>query len=329
MKKVYAKDLIQSEANTTFSSDFILSSVNIGKTKSGKEMIRLNIGDKTGSIASVIWETVGLPADLLKDATIVYVTGVINYYNGKVQATVSSIAPRSPYSADSDFEKATKFSIDEMWEKMSNYAWSFSNTQIGIVARSLMLDEKRSELFKRAPAATSMHHAFVGGLLEHTTQMLDMADSLLNLPFFKDLNRDLCMFGVMFHDFGKIYEYESSAGFKATEQGILVGHIAKTCALIEVEALTFKIDDRIRDNLQHVVLAHHGCLEYGSPVPMSTPEAVFVHHVDNLHGTVFGFLQKVENDARPGDLAVRHGYDGSKVLVKRFNDVIKEIEETK
>jgi 3'-5' exoribonuclease len=172
-----------------------------------------------------------------------------------------------------------------------------------------------------------MHHAFKGGLLEHTLQMLQTGETLLKLPFYAEvLNKDLCLFGLMMHDFSKIFEYSPTAGFKKTIHGVLVSHIPKTACLIELSADKFGVPDEIKDHLQHVVLAHHGCLEYGSPVDMATPEAMFVHYIDNLHGDIFGVVQKMATEVPAGAEIWKHPVTRKNLVVKRFNEVLKEYE---
>jgi 3'-5' exoribonuclease len=172
-----------------------------------------------------------------------------------------------------------------------------------------------------------MHHAFQGGLLEHTLQMTECADALLKLPFFEPLNRDLCLFGILFHDFGKIFEYHPDHGFKKTIQGVLVPHIPMMGALIFETCNKFGVPEIIRDHLVHVVLAHHMQLAWGSPVIPAVPEAAFVHYVDNLHGTVFGWLQKIEANKSSGS-EILTKWDGvnSALLATPFTTILKTVE---
>jgi 3'-5' exoribonuclease len=214
-----------------------------------------------------------------------------------------------------------------MWSKLVDTISSLDNVMIRSISEDIMLSAGLSEAFRRSPAATGMHHAFIGGLLEHTWQMVESAEALLALPYYREeLNRDLCLFGILFHDFGKIFEYAPDT-FKQTAQGRLVSHIPMVAAMIYHECQKQDVPEVVRDHLMHVVLAHHRKLEWGSPVQPATPEAMFVHFIDNLHGDVFGAVQKIESDGGPGVDFVRRGYNEPLVLVDRFDSVLGRLAE--
>ena len=249
-------------------------------------------------------------------------------YQGRAQAVIEALAPRGQV-LDSDFERSSRYDIQMMWGELVGYVTAMTSKSIRVVAEDLLLHQGWEEAFRRSPAATGMHHAFVGGLLEHTWQMLRCGEALLKLPFMAEvLNADLCMFGLMFHDFGKIFEYKSQGGFQRTLQGRLVPHIPMTGALILESGNKHGIPEVIRDHLMHVVLAHHGKVEWGSPVTMNIPEAGFVHYIDHLHGDVFGWLQRIEREAKPGDEVIK-GW-GNELIVERFSAILKrcELEDT-
>lgn len=313
-------------------ADFMVGEVMIADTSNGKKMARMELSDKSGKIGCVMWD---YPADLstatrgeqlLKSGEVVRILGSAGEYKGKAQLIVSNIYNRVS-TTDEAFERVSKYGIDDMWYEFMNFVHGFESPSVRRVAQDIALDEARSARFRGSPAATGMHHAFKGGLLEHTLQMLQSGEALLKLPCYAEvLNRDLCLFGLMFHDFSKIYEYHPSAGFKKTMHGVLVGHISKTCALIEVSCDKLGIDEEIKDHLQHVILAHHGRIDYGSPVDMATPEAMFVHFIDHLHGDVFGTVQKFETEVQPGTEIWKHNVTRKNMIVRRFTDILKEKE---
>lgn len=313
--KTMVKDLCQGQQ---ICSDFLLKDVKTGISKRNTNYIRCNLADKTGSVVAVWWDWDGVEIP----SGIVHVIGQISEYQGAPQIVIERVLPRKSTS-DEDFEKISQYPVDQMWGRILATIDGIENHHIRSIAADLMLTQGYEHAFKRCPAASGMHHAFVAGLLEHTTQMLEMADNLFRLPFISSaLNKDLCMFGLMFHDFGKIFEYEHSGGFKYTIQGMLVPHIPMTGAMIYETANRYSAPEIIRDHLMHVVLAHHGRMEYGSPVNMAIPEAAFVHYIDNLHGDVYGWIQKI-GDAK--DETVKHA--SRNLLVRRFSDIIQEIED--
>lgn len=328
MPKQMIKDIKSGDA---IDSDFMVGDLSVMDTKNGKKMGRVDLIDKSGKVSCVMWDFQTEAANathgesLLKTGRVVHINGTAGEYQGKPQIIIAIVTSRES-TTNEDFEKVSKYSVSEMWYEFLKYVHGFDSAHIKTVAQDIVLNEDRVQRFMNAPAATGMHHAFKGGLLEHTLQMLQTGEALLKLPFYKEaLNADLCMFGLMFHDFSKMYEYSADAGFKKTTHGILVGHIAKTAALIEVSCDKFGVPDEIKDFLQHVVLAHHGRVDYGSPVDMAIPEAQFVHFIDHLHGDVFGTVQKFETEAK-GQEIWKHPVTRKNMVVTRFSDVLKSCE---
>ena len=154
---------------------------------------------------------------------------------------------------------------------------------------------------ERAPAATKMHHAFVGGLLEHTLNLLELA--LLVIPRYPQVSLDLVLGGILLHDAGKTRELEYGTGFDYSTEGKLVGHIALAAMWVhekarELERETGKPFPReIENAIKHIILAHHGRYEFGSPKLPATMEAIAIHHLDNLDAKLNQFAQTIEQDA--------------------------------
>ncbi len=297
--------------------DYLLRDVKTGTTKRGTPFIRCQLCDKSGSVVAVFWNWDGreIPSGVVR------VRGRVDEYQGVPQIVIESIAARESTS-DESFIKTTRYSVEGMWNEILSAIYDMENHHIRAVAYHLFVEGGYAQAFKTSPAATTMHHAFQGGLLEHTHQMVEVARKLFELPFLSTvLNKDLCLFGIIFHDFGKIFEYEHGGTFQPTVQGKLVPHIPMTGALIFEAANKHGVPEIVRDHMMHVVLAHHGCMEYGSPVDMAIPEAAFVHYVDNMHGDIFGWKQATSQAV--GD-TVRHG--GRQLLVRSFNEVLEGLQ---
>ena len=234
------------------------------------------------------------------------------------------MGPRTTES-DEDFIAISKYPVGQMWGVITEVLTNFESNYFGSVASDIMLNQGYTEAFQTGPAASGMHHAFVSGLLEHTSQMCQTALKLFELPFYSEaLNKDLCLFGILFHDFCKIMEYHPGAGFKRTLQGILVPHIPMMGALIFETCNKFGVPEVIRDHMMHVVLAHHGQQAWGSPVDMAIPEAAFVHYLDHLHGDVFGWIQKIEAASKEETTKSL----SRTLVVPRFSDILKTCEVT-
>ena len=324
MSRIPVKDF--KDGDMVLLQTFYVSELFVGKTKNGKDYANLKLSDKTGNIAAKVWDWADAPKELFKVGGFLDVSGPVSTYNNTLQLTVKGYGPATT-TDKSEFEKVSKFDPDEMHRNFLGYIDCFNHDWFRKVATKI--HEKYSGLFHTKPAATGMHHAFKHGLLEHTVQMLQTDEALLDLPIYADaLNRDLCMFGIMFHDYGKIFEYGDGPGFQTTVSGRKVGHIPKMGAIIYHEATLLGVPEVIVDEMMSVVLSHHGRVAWGSPNPPSSPEAWFVHYVDNLHGTVFGVLQRIEDDNSPSE-TVKHGFneDACYVPKKRFSKLLKEIDD--
>lgn len=324
MSRVKVKDL--KVGDVVRMQTFSLSNLKVGDTKNMKKYIALSVGDKTGSIGGVFWDYGNLQPEmqnLFVSGALIDLSGVVQKYNGTMQLNISGVGPATNTDM-SEFEKISEFNPSIMYRNFLGYIDCFNNDWFKNLA--LSISEEYVEMFYVKPAATGMHHAFKHGLLEHTIQMLETADKLFELPFYANkLNKDLCMFGIMFHDYGKIFEYGDAPGFERTVSGIKVGHIPKMAAIIYHKAKLLEIPDIIIDDMMSVVLSHHGRVAWGSPATPSTPEGIFVHFVDNLHGSVFGAIQRIEGslDAAP---TVKHGFgeDAYNLVKKRFSETLLE-----
>lgn len=325
------KTVKELKADDCLSGDeFMVSGFTTGTTKGGKPFASLKLNDKTGSVSAKIWDYGMRSCDnFVKDGAIIRIVGRVEVYKDQPQVVISEIGPAVNTDA-SRYEKVSAFNPATMKSLFDKFVSAFESVLMTTIAKEI-IDLCEQEImggFMNKPAATGMHHAFKHGLLEHTTQMLETADKLFELPFYADnLNKDLCMFGIMFHDYGKIFEYGDGPGFKKTVSGVKVTHLPKLAAIIYHVCKTWDISSELCDELMSVVLSHHGEIAYGSPVMPSTPEGWFVHYVDNLHGKVFGILQALENDSS-GDEMIKYGYGDSKhsITKKRFADVLKETE---
>lgn len=322
MREIWVKDL---KAGQEANLELMVTSLKQNTDRNGQPYVIATACDKTGSIDLKCWKT-ALNADGSFGGVKVGAVGkfalVIEEYKGKIGGTITLLVGPVENPDFRNFEKSSVYDPEDMWRQFSHYIKSFDSQHFREVAETLF-DPGSEERFKLSPAATGMHHAFKHGLLEHTLQMLDCACSLLDLHFFSPLNKDLCMFGVMFHDFGKIYEYSPAAGFAKTAEGILVPHIPMMGARIYETCERLGVPDEVRNYMMHVVLAHHGKIEWGSPVTFACPEAAFVHYVDNLHGTVFGIIQKRESAGSEESVRYGFGSDSCTILTKPFNDVLK------
>jgi len=298
------------------------------KASNNEPFVVAVLADKTGTLEANVWNHTLDDAGTclgMKAGAVYEVSIQVSEYKEKLSGKLNGFSHPKIKFDEKDFFKTSDYDPEQMWTDFQKYLTGFESETFKSVAASLF-DAESTELFRKAPAATGMHHAFLHGLLEHTLQMLQICEKLLEFPFFKKpLNKDLCMFGVMFHDFGKIYEYSTEPGFKKRLQGILVGHIPMVAARILETCNKLGVPEEVRDHMMHVVLSHHRFKRWGSPMTFACPEAAFIHYIDNLHGDVFGIIQKRETATND---TVVYGFDEDRTTILKtpFNDVMKAVE---
>ena len=275
---------------------YLLRECQLRTTKTGKYYLHVELGDKTGQIGARMWNATEALFKALDKAEFVRVAGRAEVYQDSLQLIINIVRA---VSADEvtieDFLPATTQDVDEMYAKLRELADSVGNAHLSQLLDSFLEDEDFSARFKKAPAAVSYHQPFLGGLLEHTLAVTEMADYVAER--YPLLDRDLLITGTILHDIGKIEELSYVRAFDYTDRGRLIGHL-----IIAVEM----IQDRVRqiegfpqhlfDLLSHLVLSHHGEYEWGSPKLPMTAEAIALHHLDNLDAKVEASTRAIETD---------------------------------
>lgn len=266
----------------------------VGKTKSGKSYYSLLLQDKTGSIDAKIWE-LNNGIGHFDSMNYVRVDGQITTFNNALQLNVKKIriADEGEYAQD-DYMPCTKKDVDEMFADLLKLVDSLEHSYYKTLLKSFFVDDKEiAAEFKRHSAAKSIHHGYIGGLLEHSLAVAKMCDYYTT--YYKRLNRDLLITAALLHDIGKIYELSGFPENDYTDAGQLLGHIVMG---------TMMIRDRIKDipdfpakaanELEHCILAHHGELEYGSPKKPALLEALALSFADNTDAKIQTFMEALD-----------------------------------
>lgn len=266
----------------------------VGKTKSGKSYYSLLLQDKTGSIDAKIWE-LNNGIGHFDSMNYVRVDGQITTFNNALQLNVKKIriADEGEYAPD-DYMPCTKKDVDEMFSDLLKLVDSLEHPYYKTLLKSFFVDDKEiATEFKRHSAAKSIHHGYIGGLLEHSLAVAKMCDYYTT--YYKRLNRDLLITAALLHDIGKIYELSGFPENDYTDAGQLLGHIVMG---------TMMIRDRIKDipdfpakaanELEHCILAHHGELEYGSPKKPALLEALALSFADNTDAKIQTFMEALD-----------------------------------
>jgi 3'-5' exoribonuclease len=254
----------------------------------GSEYLELRLADASGDLKAFLWDVRAVEGDLDRVApdAFLWVKGLASSYNGRLQLRLDKVRPADDAEVGDPgrFFPASARPVSEMLAELDAALASVKDPWIARLLRALFLEDQALRgAFARAPAAKSMHHAWLGGLLEHTLSVLAVADRACG--HYRHLNRDLVVAGVLLHDLGKTAELSYARSFGYTDAGNLLGHIALEAQWIQKAAEAIPgFPDELRMHLLHIVLSHHGRLEYGSPVVPKTPEALLVHMLDDLDG---------------------------------------------
>lgn len=254
----------------------------------GSEYLELRLADASGDLKAFLWDVRAMEGDpdrVVPDAFL-WVKGAAGAYNGRLQLRLDKVRPAED-SEVGDFSRFFPVSarpVPEMLAELDGFIASVRDPWLRRLLEALFIEDAALRAaFARAPAAKSMHHVYLGGLLEHTLSILGMAEKAC--AHYAGMNRDLVLAGVLLHDVGKTAELSYQRSFNYTDEGNLVGHISMEAQWIQREAARIPdFPDGLRLQLLHIVLSHHGKLEYGSPVLPKTPEALLVHYLDDLDG---------------------------------------------
>jgi 3'-5' exoribonuclease len=301
MKDIFIADLASFEEGKLFDSFFLVLSRQLRTTQSNKPYLSLIFCDKTGQIEGRAWE----PDDprIGKDferGDVVKVRGCISRFNDRLQMKVEQLRKALPVEIDkSDLMPATTYDVDTLWRQLLSFVESFSEPHLKLLLTTVLADPQISTPFREAPAAKQLHHAWLGGLLEHVVSLLTMADRVA--PHYPILHRDLLLTGVILHDIGKIRELSWDVGFEYTVEGVLLGHIQIGSALAErtMDGLP-GFPARLKTLVLHMILSHHGKLEFGSPKLPMIPESLVLNFLDDLDAKMQAMQSEFDKCAREG-----------------------------
>lgn len=294
MKSIYVNDTRPGDELTN--ELYLLSDVVRRKTRDGRPFLLCTLRDRSGQINAVFWDVPDHIDAIAQPGIAVLISGQASQYKNALQIGITDLNP-APNADSSKLLPSSGRSRDEMLAELQQTIGGLAEPWRSLVSH-ILLDEAFLPLYLDSPAARLMHHAYVGGLLEHTLSMVAIADFLAgHYPY---VDRDLLLSGVLLHDMGKTAEYSLDDVFGFTEDGRLVGHIVR--AIVMTEKAAAEIDfppDQLR-RLVHLIAAHHGTLEWGSPVTPKTIEAVLLHQVDLIDSRVQGFFDHLRNDNGDG-----------------------------
>jgi 3'-5' exoribonuclease len=268
--------------NAVVTSYFVLSSLQLRERRQGGQFLTITLTDKTGSMPAVMWEDFADSIAACSEGCYVKAQGQITRYQSRFQMALQRLRFAAETEIDPvDYLPITAFDIDDMWEELRGYVSRFSNPDLRRLVFAFLDDPEISAAYRVAPAAKILHHAWIGGLLEHVVTLVRVC--VATAPFYPEVDPDLLVTGAILHDIGKVRELHWKSSFGYTLEGQLIGHISIAHGMLTEKVRELQpFPEKLRILVEHMVLSHHGKYEFGSPKLPMTPEALLLNTLDDL-----------------------------------------------
>jgi 3'-5' exoribonuclease len=281
MKEFFISECSQQE-NKVITSSFVVASKQVKAKKNGEPYLALTLADRTGQVEAKMWDNVEEFIDAFEQEDFLKIKGLVNKYKNRFQLTIHKLRRMEEAEIDfTDYLPKTTKDIGELWRTLTEFVATFQNPHLKALVELFMADPEIAERYRNAPAAKTLHHAYIGGLLDHVVSLFRSCDLICrNYP---QINRDLLLTGAFLHDIGKTQELTYNRAFSYTTRGQLLGHM-----IIELEMLQAKLAQlpgfpaELKALLEHLIISHHGQYEFGSPKLPMFPEALMLHYLDDL-----------------------------------------------
>jgi 3'-5' exoribonuclease len=293
MKSPYIGNLVPNEVVT---AQFLVLSKDIRQKKTGEPYLSLHLADRTGEVEAKMWDNVAEIMNAFERDDFIKVKGILQIYQNRSQFTVHRLRRLQDHEVDfADYFPCSERDPDDMFAELQSTIASIGNIHLRTLLERVFSDTRLASLYKTAPAAKNIHHACRGGLIEHVLSLCKL--SRLTASHYANVDLDLLLTGAILHDIGKVDELAYSRSFSYSAEGQLLGHI-----VIGLRILASKFDQlpefppKLRMLVEHMIISHHGELEFGSPKVPVFPEALLLHHLDNLDSKMDAMRTAVSRD---------------------------------
>ena len=318
MKNTFVKDLVADQPITSF---FLVHEMEIRSTAAGKAYLRMELGDRSGTVESRMWDQFESYAKDVHRDDFVKVQGRVELYRNKFQLVLQQFRLAKPEEIElGDFLPHTPYNVDELFQQLLAHIAEIKNPWLKQLATSIFSDPQIIVRFKRAPAAKVMHHAYLGGLLEHVVGLGALAKHIA--AHYPELDVDLLLIAALLHDVGKLDElcYERAVGY--TTEGQLLGHIVMELGTVSKAMDSIEgFPPKLKTVVQHILISHHGEYEFGSPKLPMIREALVFHYLDDLDSKLAAVRAALAIPSGEDDWSAYSGALGRKFL--RLDEFLK------
>jgi 3'-5' exoribonuclease len=296
MKDFYISECTRHE-NKIITSNFVVVSKQIKPKKSGEPYLALTLGDRSGQLEAKMWDNVEEVLTVFEQDDFLKIKGLVNKYKNRFQLTIHKLRKLGDSEIEfADYLPKTTKDIDGLWQALTDFVSSFQNPYLQALVRAFMADPEIAAAYRNAPAAKTLHHAYIGGLLDHVVSLFRSCDLICRN--YQHVNRDLVLTGVFLHDIGKIHELAYNRSFSYTTRGQLLGHMVIELEMLQAKlALVPDFPVELKTLLEHLIISHHGEYEFGSPKLPMFPEALLLHYMDDLDSKMEAMRAHFEREA--------------------------------
>ncbi|MBS0210172.1 MAG: HD domain-containing protein [Planctomycetes bacterium] len=280
---------------------FLAAQKQLRPNRNGNLYLQVELSDRTGSISGRMWNATEADYRGFEDGEFVRVEGATQLYQGAIQLIFTNICRAREQEVDpADFMPLTPAEIDRMAVEVAKILRSLGNPALRNLAECFLTDAEFMSRFTRAPAGVKNHHAYIGGLLEHVLQLMQVVRAVA--PCYPVLDVDLLMMGAFLHDMGKIEELAYDRGFSYTDEGQLIGHLVMAVGMLDAKLRDAErlagepFPQEMALRLKHMIVSHHGQYEYGSPKLPMTLEAMALNLLDTMDARIHSFAQLMRDD---------------------------------
>jgi 3'-5' exoribonuclease len=293
MKSPYVSEL---QPNQVFTATFLVQSKEIRQKKTGEPYLSLQLSDRTGEVDAKMWDNVADIMETFERDDFVKIRGLLQIYQNRRQVTLHKLQRIAESDIDvADYFPASDRSPAAMFADVEAIIAGIQNPHIHALLSAIFADPEIAVRFRTAPAAKSVHHAYLGGLIEHVLSICSLCRTVG--AHYKNIDMDLLLAGAILHDIGKIFELTYDRSFGYSSEGQLLGHIVIALRIIDDKICRIEgFPVKLRTLLEHMILSHHGTLEFGSPKVPLFPEALLLHHLDNLDSKMEAMRYAIQRD---------------------------------